>query len=95
MNKKELIGEVSRRTGVLKKDAGAIIETALQSIADTLAKDEKVQLAGFGTFEVRTRVARNCRNPRTKEIIRLDSMRLPAFKAGKILKQAVAQNSKE
>ena len=89
MNKKELIGRVAEKTGIMKKDVEAVTETILEEIRETLAANGKVQLMGFGAFEVRSRAARNGKNPRTGEAIRMPEVKLPAFKAGKLLKDAV------
>ncbi len=89
MNKKSLIEKVAGRTGFLKKDVEVITDALLDSIAEMLAKNEKVQFVGFGTFEVRTRAARQCKNPRTGEMIKIGETKIPAFKAGKNLKKAI------
>ena len=89
MNKKELIGRVAEKTGIMKKDVEAVTETILEEIRETLAANGKVQPMGFGAFEVRSRAARNGKNPRTGEAIRMPEVKLPAFKAGKLLKDAV------
>ena len=89
MNKSELIAEVATRTGITKKDAGAAVSAVLDAITEALAKEEKVQLVGFGTFDVRTRTARSGRDPRTGKSIVIPASKAPAFKAGKALKDAV------
>lgn len=89
MNKKELVGKVAEKTGIMKKDVEMITDAILDEIRETLAANEKVKLMGFGAFEVRSRAARNGKNPRTGETIRMSEVRLPAFKAGKLLKDAV------
>ncbi|WP_066645191.1 HU family DNA-binding protein [Christensenella timonensis] len=89
MNKKCLVEKVAERTGFMKKDVEVMTDALLDSIAQTLAKNEKVQFVGFGTFEVRTRAARQCKNPRTGEMIKIGATKNPAFKAGKNLKKAI------
>ncbi len=89
MNKSELIAEVATRTGITKKDADAAVSAVLDAITEALAKEEKVQLVGFGTFDVRTRTARSGRDPRTGKSIVIPASKAPAFKAGKALKDAV------
>lgn len=88
-NKAELIDNVSAATDLTKKDATAAVEAVFESITDTLAKGEKVQVIGFGNFEVRERAARKGRNPQTGEEIQIPASKVPAFKAGKALKEAV------
>lgn len=89
MNKKELVGKVAQKTGLMKKDVEAVTDVMLEEIKAALVKKEKVQFTGFGTFEVRKRAARNGQNPRTGEKIRMPETKIPAFKAGKGLKDAV------
>lgn len=89
MNKSELIDSVAKLTKLSKKDSEAAINATLDSIADALAKDEKVVLVGFGTFEVRERAERMGRNPSTKEAIKIPASKAPAFKPGKGLKDKV------
>ena len=89
MNKKELVGWVAEKTGMMKKDVEMLTDSLLCEIQAALAAKEKVQIMGFGTFEVRTRAARNGQNPRTGEKIHMDATKIPAFKAGKLLKDAV------
>lgn len=88
-NKSELIGQVAEATGLSKKDATPVVEAVFEAISDNLAKGEKVQVIGFGTFEVRDRAARKGRNPQTGEEIEIPATKVPAFKAGKALKDAV------
>ncbi len=90
MTKAELINAVAAKTELSKKDSAAAVDALLAAVKETLANGEKVQLAGFGTFEVRTRNARTGRNPRTKEVITIAASKVPAFKAGKALKDVVA-----
>lgn len=89
MTKAELIKAVAEDSGVSKKDAAAVVDAVFANIAETMAKGEKVQLLGFGTFEVRERAAREGKNPRTGETVKIDACRVPAFKAGKALKDKV------
>lgn len=89
MTKSELIDNVATQTGLSKKDAGAAINAALDTIQGTLAKGDAVQITGFGTFEVRQRAAREGVKPGTNEKIRIPASKVPAFKAGKTLKDAV------
>ncbi|API89304.1 HU family DNA-binding protein [Marinilactibacillus psychrotolerans] len=88
-NKAELIEKVSTATDLSKKDATAAVEAVFETIKDSLANGEKVQVIGFGNFEVRDRAARKGRNPQTGEEIQIPASKVPAFKAGKALKDAV------
>ncbi len=88
-NKAELVENVAKKTGLTKKDATAAVEAVFGSIQDDLKKGEKVQLIGFGTFEVRNRAARKGRNPQTGKEIEIAASKVPAFKPGKALKDAV------
>lgn len=89
MNKTELVNAVSAATGFTKKDAEKTVTAVIDSITDALSKGEKVQLVGFGTFEVRNRAAKQGHNPRTGDPMTIPASKLPAFKAGKALKDAV------
>ena len=89
MNKVELIAAVADKAGMSKKDAEKAVAAVFSSITDALADGGKVQLIGFGTFEVRERAARTGRNPQTKEIIPIAASKQPVFKAGLALKAAV------
>jgi len=91
MNKAELIAEVAVKTGLSKKDSEKAVNAALDTITASLVKGEKVQLVGFGAFEVKERGVRLGRNPKTKEEIEIPASRVPQFKAGKALKEAVDQ----
>ena len=91
MNKAELINAAALKADVSKKDAEAVITAALDAITEALAEGEKVQLVGFGSFEVKKRAARLGRNPKTKEEIEIPASVVPTFKAGKALKDAVAR----
>ena len=89
MNKAELINAVAASADVSKKDTEAVITAMLDTITDALREGDKVQLVGFGSFEVKKRAARIGRNPRTKEEIEIPATVLPVFKAGKVLKDIV------
>lgn len=91
MNKAELVGAVADRTGLSKKDSDKALTAAFEVITSTLQAGEKVQLVGFGVFDIKERAARIGRNPRTKEEIEIPATRAPVFKPGKILKDAVDQ----
>ena len=91
MNKAELINSVAATAEVSKKEAEAVITATLASITEALQNDDKVQLVGFGSFEVKKRAARTGRNPRSKETIEIPASQTPVFKAGKALKDAVAK----
>ena len=91
MNKTELIAAVAEKTGLTKKDAERVINAAVDTITASLVKGDKVQLSGFGIFEVKAREARVGRNPRTKQTIQIPATRLPAFKASKTLKDIIAK----
>ena len=90
MNKSELIDVVAQNADVSKANAGKVVEAALDAIGDALAGGDSVALVGFGTFSVRERGARTGRNPRTGETIAIAASRVPAFKAGKALKDAIS-----
>ena len=89
MNKSELINSVAEAAGLSKKDSTKAVEAVFDTIQSTLAKGDKVQVIGFGTFEVRERAARKGRNPQSGEEIDIAASKVPAFKAGKALKDAV------
>ena len=91
MNKTELITAVAAKTGLTKKDAEVIVSATFDTVAQELAKGEKVQVSGFGIFEVKDREARVGRNPHTKEAIQIPATKIPAFKAAKALKDKVAE----
>ncbi len=91
MKKIELIAAVAEKTGMTKKDAERAINATIEAITEGMAQGEKVQLAGFGIFEAKTREARTGRNPRTKETIQIPATRLPVFKASKTLKDTIAK----
>ena len=90
-NKAELISSVARETGLTKKDAQAAVDETFNFIGATLANGEKFQLVGFGTFSVRDRAERKGRNPQTGEEVIIPATKVPAFKAGKGLKDAVKE----
>ena len=89
MTKPELISAVAEKTGMKKKDAASAIEAILDTIMKTLREKEQVSLVGFGTFDVRARAARVGRNPRTGEQIRIPATRVPVFRPGRRLREAV------
>ena len=89
MNKTELINAVAAKAEISKKDAEKALAAVLGSIEDALKAGDKVQLIGFGTFEVRERAAKEGRNPRTGETIKIEASKVPAFKAGAALKNAI------
>ena len=89
MNKSELITEVAEKTGLTKKDAEGAVKAVIDTITDAMIQGDKVQLVGFGTFEVRERAARFGRDPRTGESMEIAASTAPAFKAGQGLKDAV------
>ena len=89
MNKGELIAALAAKTKLTKKDSENALNAILDVIAETMAKGEKVQLIGFGTFEAKKRPARVARNPRTGESVKIAACKAPAFKAGKALKDIV------
>ena len=90
MNKVELIAAVTEKTGMSKKDAEKAVSAVLESVVEAVSSGDKVQLVGFGTFEVRARGSSG-RNPRTKEAIIIPASKQPVFKAGKSFKDAVAK----
>ena len=89
MNKTELIAEIAERAEISKKDAEKALKASTEAVADELVKGEKVQLVGFGTFEVSERAAREGRNPKSGEPMKIEASRTPKFKAGKALKDMV------
>lgn len=89
MNKTELVAAVAEKAGLSKKDADKAVAAFVDSVVDALKKDEKVQLVGFGTFEVRARAAREGINPLTKKKITIAASKNPVFKAGKAFKDAI------
>ena len=91
MNKTELIASVAAKSGLTKKDAERVVNATIESITESLVKGDKVNVSGFGIFEVKARPAREGRNPRTKETIQIPATKIPAFKASKTLKDSVAK----
>ena len=91
MNKTELIAAVAEKAGLTKKDAERVLNASFDTIAAELAKGDRVQISGFGIFEVKAREARVGRNPRTKETIQIPATKTPVFKASKALKDTVAK----
>ena len=91
MNKAELISAVAASAEVSKKDAEAVVSATLDTITEALKSGEKVQLVGFGSFEVKARAARIGRNPKTNDMIEIPASVVPIFKAGKVLKDTVAR----
>ncbi|NLG87330.1 MAG: HU family DNA-binding protein [Firmicutes bacterium] len=89
MNKTDLVSAVAEKAGLTKKDAEKAVGALFDVITEALASGDKVQIVGFGTFEVRDRAARKGRNPQTGEVIDIAAAKLPAFKAGKALRAAV------
>ena len=91
MKKTDLVAAVAAKAGISKKDADAAVSALVATITDALAEGDSVQLVGFGTFDVRARAEKVCRNPRTGESMTVAATKVPAFKAGKALKDAVAK----
>ena len=89
MNKSDLIAAMAAKTGETKKSAEASVNAFIEVVTEALVKGDKVQLVGFGSFEVRKRAARKGRNPQTKEEIKIPASKAPVFKAGKALKDLV------
>ncbi|NLI12837.1 HU family DNA-binding protein [Pelotomaculum propionicicum] len=91
MNKAELISSVAEKTELTKKDSEKAVNAVLETIGAALGNGDKVQLVGFGTFEIRERAARKGRNPQTGQEISIAAARVPVFKAGKSLREAVVK----
>ena len=91
MNKTELIAAVAEKSGLSKKDSEAAVAATIAAITEALKAEDKVQIVGFGSFEVKERQARTGRNPKTGEAVEIAASKAPAFKAGKALKDAVAK----
>lgn len=91
MNKAELINAVAAKTEVSKKEAESVIAATLDAITTAMQQGDKVQLVGFGSFEVKNRAERIGRNPKTKEEIKIPASKIPTFKAGKALKDTIAK----
>ncbi len=96
MNKAELVSKIAEQAGLTKKDAEAALNAFMNTVEETLCKEEKVQLVGFGTFDVRHRKARKGRNPRDPEkMLNIPASKAPVFKAGKALKESVNAKKKK
>ena len=91
MNKTELISVIAEKSGLSKKESENALTAAVDAIAEALVAGDKVQLVGFGAFEVKTRAARTGRNPKTTAAIQIPASKIPQFKAGKALKDAVSK----
>ena len=91
MNKSELIAAIATKADISRKEAEAALKAFTDVVAEELTKGEKIQLVGFGTFEIRERKAREGINPQTKKKIKIKATKVPAFKAGQALKDAVAK----
>lgn len=89
MNKDQFTAKIAEKSGLSKKDAGACLDATLETLESELGNGGSVTFVGFGTFEVRERAARTGRNPRTKETIEIPATRVPNFRPGKALKDAV------
>jgi DNA-binding protein HU-beta len=89
VNKSDLIGVVAEKTGMTKKDIEKVVNAVFDGIAESLTKGDKVQIIGFGTFDVRDRKEREGRNPATGETITIPAAKVPVFKAGKALRESV------
>ena len=89
MNKTELIAEIAKKTGLTKKDSEQAVKAFVETVTEQLKKGNKVQMVGFGTFEVSKRAAREGRNPRTGTTMKIKASKAPKFKAGKALKDAI------
>ena len=91
MNKVELIAQIAEKSGLSKKDAEKALAATVDAITEAVSTGDKVQIVGFGSFEVKQREARVGRNPKTKEAIEIPATRVPVFKAGRALKDAVSK----
>lgn len=91
MNKADLINTMSEKSGLSKKDTEKALNAFLESVEEALTQDDKIQLVGFGSFEVRERAARKGRNPQTREEIDIPASKVPVFKAGKALKDVISK----
>ncbi len=89
MNKTDLVQAVAEKTVMTKKDVAIVVDAVLEAIQDALSRGDKVQLVGFGNFEIRERAARKGRNPQTGELIDIAASKIPAFRAGKSLRDGV------
>lgn len=93
MTKAELVEEVAKSSNLSKKDAEVVVQTVLDSIVESLKRGEKIELRGFGSFRIRNRLARQGRNPKTGETVRVPAKRVPYFKPGKELRELINQSS--
>ena len=91
MNKTELVAAIAEKANLTKKDSEAALVAMVEAVTEALAKGDKVQVIGFGSFEVKNRAARTGRNPKTKEAIEIAASKTPVFKAGKALKDKVGE----
>jgi len=91
MNKNDLVSAMAEKSGLTKKDAEKALNAFIDAVTDALSNGDKVQLVGFGSFEVRERAERVGRNPQTQEEIKIPATKVPVFKAGKVLKEMVAK----
>lgn len=89
MNKKKWIAAAADKSGMARNEVAAVADALLETIANAMVRGEKVSLVGFGTFEVRDRAARSGKNPRTGETMNMEACKIPAFRAGKALKESV------
>ena len=89
MNRSELVAKISEKSELTKKDSEKALAAFIETVSETLAKKDKVQLVGFGTFKTSERKARSGRNPRTGEAVEIPAKRVPSFTAGNTLKEAV------
>lgn len=89
MNKNELLTAMAEKSSLSKKDCEAALDAFTSAVGDALKSGDKIQLVGFGTFEVRERAARMGLNPRTKEVVNIPASKVPAFKPGKALKETI------
>ena len=89
MNKTELVASMAEKAGVSKKDTEAVLNAFIETVQEAVKADDKVQLVGFGTYEVKARAARSGRNPRTGEVLTIAASKHPTFTAGKALKEKV------
>ena len=90
MNKAELVNEVSGKTGLTKKETQNVVDALINTVGDTLSKGEKITLVGFGTFQVMERKARRGVNPQTRKSIQIPTKKVPKFRPGKSLREAVS-----
>lgn len=89
MNKTEFLNALAEKSGVGKKEVTAVFEAMQDTIVEALKNDDKITITGFGTFQVKHRNARTCRNPQTGDLVKVEAKDVPAFKPGSILKEAL------